>query len=68
MPRTMVALLAAEAATMAVLAPFAHGHVFWAVLVVIFAAAGLAGYGTAPDLPSSTDIPAQLAPSTEKKV
>ena len=68
MPRGMVGLLAAVAAAMAVLASLAHGYVFWAVFLAIFASAGLVGYATAPELPSPTDIPAQLAPSPEKKV
>ena len=67
MPRGLVALLAAEAAAMAVLAPFAHGKVFWLVAVVVAAAAGLVGYATAPELPSSKGLPADLALPPIKK-
>ena len=52
MPRTMVGLLAAEAAAMATLASLAHGFLFWIVVGVIFAVAGLVGYATAPDRPA----------------
>jgi len=68
MPRSMVGLLAAVAAAMAVLASLAHGYPFWAVLVVIVAAAGLVGYATAPELRSSTDPAAPLALPSSKKI
>ena len=50
MPRTMVGLLAAVAAAVALLDPLAHGYLAWLVLAVVAAAAGLVGYATAPAL------------------
>ena len=56
MPRSMVGLLAAVAATMAVLASLAHGYLCLLVAIVA-AAAGLVGYVTAPDHRSSLSLP-----------
>jgi len=67
MPRSMVGLLAAVVATMPVLASLAHGHLFWAVLVVIAAAAYLVGYATAPQLPSPIGLASYTALSGNKK-
>ena len=69
MPRSMVGLLAAVVATMPVLASLAYGHLFWAVLVVIAAAAYLVGYATAPapELPSPIGLASYTALSGNKK-
>jgi len=61
MPQTMVGLLAAVAAAMAVLAPLAHGYLAWLVLAVVAAAAGLVGYATAP-APKDLVVPARPLP------
>jgi hypothetical protein len=62
MPRSMVGLLTAVGAAMAVLAPLPHGYLFWVVVAVVGAAAGLVGYASAPDPPVLTapDLPAVL--------
>lgn len=67
MPRSMVGLLAAVVATMPVLASLAHGHLFWAVVVVIAAAGYLVAYAAAPKLPSPTDLAPYPALSDNKK-
>jgi hypothetical protein len=66
MPRSMVGLLAAVVATMPVLASLAHGHLFWAALVVIATAGYLVGCATAPALPSPAS-PAPRAALSGKK-
>jgi hypothetical protein len=50
MPRSMVGLLAAVAAAMAILTSLAHGYLFWAAVGDVAGAAGLVGYATAPGL------------------
>ena len=67
MPRSMVGLLAAAVAAMSVLATLAHGHLFWAILLILTAAAYLVGYATAPELPFSTGLTDYLALHLPKK-
>jgi len=62
----MVGLLAAAVAAMSVLASLAHGHLFWAVLLILTAAAYLVGYATAPELPFSTGLTDYLALPVKK--
>jgi hypothetical protein len=47
-PRVMVGLLAAVAATMSAVAALAHGELMWLAIAACAAAAGLAAYVTAP--------------------
>jgi hypothetical protein len=48
MPRSMVGLLAAVGAAMSVLAGRAYGYLFWALVVDVAAATGLAAYMALP--------------------
>jgi hypothetical protein len=68
MPRSMVALLAAEAAAMAALAQLAHGSLFWVVLGLMVAATALVTYATAPEPSSLASVANPMLSSTKKNL